>query len=74
MGQALVHEARRQLFAKLLARTPLRNYTSLLYRLRSGHFFNNPRFLLSAIVGIVVVLGGAVMSCLGALTAFMASR
>lgn len=68
MGPALAHEVQRQARARLIARSPLGPFMNTYYRMRGGSF-SNPRYLVSAVGGIVVLLGGAFVTCAGFLTA-----
>lgn len=72
-GNAMANEVQRQAFSKLIAKTPLRDYYSLIYRARSGGLAN-PRFLVGVLGTVVVGLGGALVSCFGLLTAFFAAN
>lgn len=68
-GNAMANEVKRQAFGRLIAKTPLADYYSLLYRFRSGGM-NNPRYILSAIGALVFLLGGSFVSCTGLIAAW----
>lgn len=72
-GGAMMAEVQRQAFGRLIAKTPLRDYYSLLYRFRSGSAFQ-PRYIISAVGALVVLFGGAFVSCAGLFTTWWATH
>lgn len=72
-GNAMVNEAKRQVMAKALARMGLGEFYTMWYRWQSGSLLN-PRFVISALSGLIVVFGGALVSCMGLVTAWFAAH
>jgi hypothetical protein len=67
-GGAMQHEVKRQAQSKLMA-GPFRELYTMYYRFKSGSFFQ-PRYLITAVGGLVVLLGGSFASCFGLFTAW----
>lgn len=72
-GNAMMAEVQRQAFGRLIAKTPLRDYYSLIYRFRSGSALQ-PRYIVAALGSVVFLLGGAFVSCSGLFTAWWAAH
>jgi hypothetical protein len=70
MGNALANEVQRQAFARVVAKTPLADYYGLMYRARSGTLLQ-PRYIITAVIGLVGVLGAGLVSCLGIIGAWL---
>jgi hypothetical protein len=68
-GNALANEASRQMRARLIAKTGLGDYYTMYNRFQSGTYFS-PRYIITALGSVVVLLGGALVSCLGLLSAW----
>jgi hypothetical protein len=68
-GNAMANELQRQAFGRLLAKTPLRDYYSLIYRFRSGSALQ-PRYIISAVGALVFLFGGSLVSCTGIVAAW----
>ncbi len=72
-GDAIAQEALRQARVRLFRRVPLLYELSNVYtRLRSGSYAS-PRYVVGAVVSLLVVAGGALVSCLGVVGALLAS-
>jgi hypothetical protein len=63
---------KRQAMSNLIAKTPLRNYWTDYQRMRSGTFMQ-PRYLVSFLGGLVVVLGGLFVTCAGGIGTLLAA-
>ncbi len=72
-GNAMANEVKRQAMGRAMARLGLAQYAQMFYRFQSGSLLQ-PRFLISALGGIVVLGGGALVSCVGALTTWWAAN
>lgn len=72
-GNAMANEVKRQAMGRAMARLGLAQYAQIFYRFQSGSLLQ-PRYLVSALGAIVVVVGGALVSCVGALTTWWAAN
>ena len=70
-GDALADEALRQARVRLFRKVPfLSEASNLYYRMKSGAM-TNPRYVVGAVVSLLVVSSGAVLSCIGVVGAFL---
>jgi hypothetical protein len=70
-GDALADEALRQARVRFFRKVPfLYEASNVYYRMKSGAM-TNPRYVVGAVVSLVVVSGGAILSCLGVVGAFV---
>ena len=72
-GNAMTNEVKRQAMGRAMARLGLAQYAQLYYRFQSGSLLQ-PRFIVSALGGIVVLVGGAVVTCGGMVTTWWAAN
>jgi hypothetical protein len=72
-GNAMANEVKRQAMGRAMARLGLAQYAQMFYRFQSGSLFQ-PRFIVSALGTVVVLVGGAIFSCVGALTTWWAAN
>jgi hypothetical protein len=72
-GDRMSAELQRQAQARLIAKTPLGQYWTTIQRIRTGAIWQ-PRYLIPAAIAAIFVVGSALVSCVGIVTAYILAQ